>query len=260
MRYRIRELIEAGTPAYGVAVNIPDPVVVELVGLAGFDYAFIDLEHSAVGLERLENLARTALASGLGTVVRTPGPRSELTARVVDLGVDCVLVPRVESRADVESTIAQTRFPPLGTRGIAEASRTMDYGAHRGEPGGAERANAGLVVGVMIETAGAVADIDQIVKVAGLDFVFIGPEDLAASMGYFGQRNHPDVAAAVHQVIEAVTAAGLRWAMGAGHPAVSIPREELARRGVSLILSGRDSNVLLAGLRALRGGEASSHF
>ncbi|NKQ56107.1 2,4-dihydroxyhept-2-ene-1,7-dioic acid aldolase [Amycolatopsis sp. K13G38] len=252
MNNQLRQLLEAPAAGHGISVNIPDPVVVELVGLAGFDFVFIDLEHSSIGLERLEYLLRTAKASGLATLVRTPGPRSELTARIVDSGADGVLIPQVESVADADYAVQVTRFPPLGRRGIAEASRTMDYGAHRGEDGRLDLVNRTQVLGVMIETAGAVRDIDGILRLPGLDFVFIGPEDLAASMGFPGERGHPDVEAAVRRVIKAVRAAGLRFAMGAGHPAVSITREELADGGASLVLAGRDSNVLLGGLRELR--------
>jgi 4-hydroxy-2-oxoheptanedioate aldolase len=251
VRNRLRELLDEGRPAYGVSINIPDPVAVELVGLAGFDYAFIDLEHSGIDLPRLETLLRTALGAGLGTVVRTPGPHSELTARIVDLGVDCVLVPRVASQNDVYEAVATVRFPPLGQRGIAEASRTADYGAHRAQ-GTAAETNRTQVLGVMIETAGAVSDIEHIVKTDGLDFVFIGPEDLAASMGHIGERGHPDVQAAVQLVIDTAHRFGMKFAMGAGHPAVSVSTEQLVERGVSLVLSGRDSNLLLEALRGVR--------
>jgi len=252
----MRELAETGVPARGVLVNIPDPVVVELVALGGFDFVFFDLEHSGTDLPRLEYLLRTALSVGLGTVVRSPGPRSELTARILDLGPDCVLAPRVESQADVDQVIATSRFPPLGNRGVAESSRTSDYGAHRGE--GDVPAQ---MVGVMVETAGAVADIESIVRTEGLDFVFIGPEDLAASMGHLGERGHPEVTRAVEHVIATARAAGKRFAMGAGHPAVSVPAEELASLGVTFLLAGRDSNVLLAALRELRArGGSGNHF
>ena len=261
MRNRLRELLEAPDPAYGVSINIPDPVVVELVGLAGFDFAFVDLEHSSIGLERLESLLRAAMAHKLGAVVRTAGPHSELTARIVDLGADCVLVPQVESVSDVVQAVQVSRFPPLGRRGVAEASRTMDYGARRHETGSLDRVNRTQVLGVMIETAGAVKDIDEIVRLPGLDFIFIGPEDLAASMGFPGERGHPAVEAAVGQVIDAAAAAGMRFAMGAGHPAVSLSRDDLADRGISLVLAGRDSNILLSGLRQLRSADGSgSHF
>jgi 4-hydroxy-2-oxoheptanedioate aldolase len=113
----------------------------------------------------------------------------------------------------------------------------------------------------MIETAGAVADITSIVRTAGLDFVFIGPEDLAASMGHMGERGHPEVAAAVEHVIRTARGARMRFAMGAGHPAVSVPAEQLAELGVSFLLRGRDSNVLLAALRDLRErGGSGKHF
>lgn len=260
MRNLLRTFLDADHPAFGISINIPDPVSVELVGLAGFDYAFIDLEHSGIGLERLEYLLRTARASGLASIVRTPGPRSELTARIVDLGVDGVLVPRVSSKSQVAAVVRETRFPPIGQRGIAEASRTADYGAYRGQAT-AESVNRDQVVGVMIETAGAVADIEAIVETPGLDFIFIGPEDLAASMGYIGVRGHPRVESAVERVIEVARKANMKFAMGAGHPAVSIPVNELVGRGACMVLSGRDSNLLLNSLREVRvRGEGIAHF
>jgi 4-hydroxy-2-oxoheptanedioate aldolase len=256
MRNRLRELLDRapGEPGRGVAVKLGHPSIVEIAALAGFDYVFFDMEHTSLGLESLETLLLTARAADLGALVRPPGVHSELLARVLDVGADGVLVPGIESCAEVELAIAHLRYPPLGGRGVAEGGRGTAYGTAgpSAQPHFAERANATQVVGVMIETAGAVAEIESIVEVAGLDFVFIGPEDLAASMGHIGQRNHPEVARAVERVIAVATQASMRFAMGVGHPAAPISAERLVAEGISLTLHGSDVGVLMSGMRRLQ--------
>lgn len=250
MRNRLRELLDRPSPAYGIKVDIPDPCVVELVGLAGFDFISVDLEHSGLGLERLEDLLRAAMAHSLGTIVRTPGPRSELIQRLVDLGIDGLLAPRVESKADVADLLAVTRFPPIGQRGAADYSRTSWYGTMAGDS--RAEINHSQVIGVTIETASAVAEIRDIVGMDGLDIIFIGPNDLAASLGLGGQKDHPRVLDAIAEVIDAATVAGLPFALGAGHLTASPELRTRARDAVKLVMAARDTEILISGLRAVR--------
>jgi 2-keto-3-deoxy-L-rhamnonate aldolase RhmA len=115
----------------------------------------------------------------------------------------------------------------------------------------AEHLNRQQVVGVLIEDGAAVDDIDQIIRTPGLDFVFIGPEDLAASMGLIGTRGHPQVTEAINRVIEACGRATFPFSTFAGHPSVSGTTAELAQRNGTLLLVGVDSSLLLAGLKGL---------
>jgi 4-hydroxy-2-oxoheptanedioate aldolase len=254
MKNNLREQLAKGSPGFGIVVKIEDPSVVEMVALNGFDFVMFDMEHTALGLETLQNHFRAALARGIGTLVRPPGFDPHLILRLLDIGAEGILVPGIRSQQEVAAVVAASRFPPLGSRGVSLSTRANQFGAH-GLGGGrevAEHLNRHTVVAVMIEEKEAVDEIETIVATPGIDFAFIGPDDLSASLGHIGTRAHPAVKAAVDRVIAAAAGAGLPFATMANHPALPMTVAELTERGAALILTGVDANLLSAGLRDVR--------
>jgi 4-hydroxy-2-oxoheptanedioate aldolase len=261
LRNRLRELFEADTLAHGIVAKMTDSTVVELIALSGFDFVFFDLEHTPIGLETLQNHIRAAMAHGLGTLVRTPDADPAFILRILDMGAEGLLVPGVRSQPEVAEVVSASRFPPLGRRGVSGGTRAADYGMRGATPFGAhgagtmsevtEAINRELVVGVMIEETEAVGDIDAIVATPGLDFVFIGPVDLSASMGHIGTSDHPDVRRAVEKVIAACGHRPLPFITVAGHPSMPYTPAELRERSAAMLVHGVDTGVLLAGLRTI---------
>jgi 4-hydroxy-2-oxoheptanedioate aldolase len=251
MKNHLRSMIDRKEPAFGIAVRITDASVVELVGIAGFDFVFLDLEHTGMGLETLQNHFRAALAHGIGTLVRLPGFDPAFMLRILDIGAEGILIPGLRSQQEVADAVSAARFPPDGHRGVSGNTRAADFGGHRlpSNKEVTERLNEQLVVGVMIEDVDAVNEVDAIVHTPGLDFVFIGPEDLSASMGHVGVRAHPAVRAAVESILVASEAAGMRFGTMAALPTLPLTVAELSARHASLILLGGDTGLLLAGLR-----------
>jgi 4-hydroxy-2-oxoheptanedioate aldolase len=253
MRNHFRDLLNSDRLGYGVVIKIEDPAVIEMAALSGFDFAFFDLEHTAIGLETLQSHLRAALAHGMGTVVRPPGLDPALILRILDIGAEALLVPGIAGVGEARLVVDAGRFPPLGQRGVSGSTRANEYGAHGlgSARAAADELNARQALGVMIENTKAAAEISEIAAIDGLDFVFIGPDDLSASMGKMGTHNDPEVRAEIDRIIEECRSKGKAWTTFASHPAVSLNTTELIKRGASLAVLGVDMGVMVAGFRSL---------
>lgn len=191
---------------FGVFVMIPSPAVVEMCAYAGFDYVILDLEHGAPTMETIEHEVRAADAAGIPAVVRV-GSRAPIDIlRALDVGASGVLVPHVLTAADAAAIVEAAHYPPTGTRGMATTTRAGRHGfvtvaEHL------KRACEHTVVLAQIEDAAAVAQVPAIAATAGLDGVFIGPSDLAASLGHPGETGHPDVVRAIDGIVGSTLAA-----------------------------------------------------
>jgi 4-hydroxy-2-oxoheptanedioate aldolase len=188
-------------PMVGTFVSIGHPAIVEILGRSGFDAVCIDSEHAPFSPPRIEELIRAAHSVGVPALVRVSGVGPEI-GRALDSGAAGVVVPMVESAAHAASVVAAVRYPPNGTRG-AGPGRATAYGIDFA--GYLSRANDEVAAIVQIETRAGVEHVDQILAVAGLDMVFVGPGDLAISLGTAG--GSPEHSAAITRVIEAARAA-----------------------------------------------------
>ncbi|HPU03798.1 MAG TPA: HpcH/HpaI aldolase/citrate lyase family protein [Rhodoglobus sp.] len=223
----------------GVWVCSGSPTVAEICAGSGVDWVLIDSEHAPNGLESI--LAQLHAVQGYPAtpVVRTPHGDPNLIKQYLDLGVQNLLVPMVNTAADAEQLVRAVRYPPLGMRGVgsalARASRwnRVDNYLHR--------AGEFISLFVQVETGAAVGNIDEILSVDGIDGVFVGPSDLAASMGLLGQQDHPDVVAAVEHVIARARQAGRPVGVNAFAPALA---ERYIDGGIDFILVAADVSLL----------------
>jgi 2-keto-3-deoxy-L-rhamnonate aldolase RhmA len=186
---------------HGFFVGVPAPATVEIAGYAGFDFVIIDTEHGAAGLETLEHMLRAAAASGIAALVRVPRGGADDILHVLDAGADGILVPHVTGAARAAEIVRHAYYPPLGRRGISTLSRAARHGL--GDAASVLRDQAGrTAVIAMIEDAEALGDVGAIARVEGIDAVFVGPNDLASSMGLLGEASHPEVRRAVNGIRE----------------------------------------------------------
>jgi 4-hydroxy-2-oxoheptanedioate aldolase len=251
LKNRMRELLNRSEPALGAWTNLSDPSVVEIMGIAGLDYTFIDTEHNGLDLEGLKNHLRAARAYGLANMVRVYTPEEKFILRVLDSGAEGILAPHCATPDDARAAVEAVRFPPAGKRGYTMNSRGADYGGH-GAGSNTEMAevlNRLLVCGIYVEDIAAVDRIEDIVSVPGVDFCQIGPGDLSASMGLTGTVNHPDVAAAVDRIRRACLAAGVTVGMTVDHPSYSLSYDELRELGFNALIVGNDAGMLLKGFQ-----------
>ena len=239
-------LAAADRPLAGLWVCSGSPLVAELCAGAGLDWLLIDAEHSPNGLESILSQLQAVRGYPVQAVVRPPANDTVLLKQYLDLGVQDLLIPMVNSRVEAESAVAAVRYPPHGVRGVGSAlarasrwNRIPDYLA---------RASETISVTVQIETEAAVAAVEEILAVDGVDAIFVGPSDLAASMGLLGQQEHPKVRAAVEHCLTAATTAGKPAGVNAFNEATA--RAYMAG-GASFVLVGADVAVLARGTEAL---------
>jgi 4-hydroxy-2-oxoheptanedioate aldolase len=217
---RVKRILQEGGLALATHVGgIADPQIVEIIGLAGFDAAFIDMEHTTYDLHDVQLAVMAAERSGITSIVRTPGFDPAFILRLLDIGVQGVQVPHVSSAATAREAVRAVRYPPLGERGMAAGSRAADYGRiplveHMAQ------SNREVLLACMIEDMAAVERIDEIAAVEGVDLLAVGPSDLSRSLGVSGQPDHPRLVAAIDRVRDAVgKGAGARLALPLNHAA-----------------------------------------
>ncbi len=205
---RLPALLKSGRPLRAIFNGIPSPAIVEMCAYAGFDLVVIDNEHGSAGLGTTEHLLRAARASGIPAIVRC---FEHDIARVLDMGASGVQVPMVESAEQAARLAARVRYPTpsdmSGRRGSAFSTRAAGYGAFGG-PAHTAASNDGLVFVPMVETPAGVANAAAIAAVPGVDAVFVGPNDLAHSLGCENRYQEPPVQQAIEQVLRATAAAG----------------------------------------------------
>ncbi|MET4095929.1 HpcH/HpaI aldolase/citrate lyase family protein [Arthrobacter sp. UYCu712] len=239
-------LAAADRPLAGMWVCSGSPLVAELCAGSGLDWLLVDAEHSPNGLESI--LAQLQAVNGypVHVLVRPPVNDTVVIKQYLDLGVQNLLIPMVNSAAEAESAVAATRYPPQGVRGVGSAlaraarwNRIPDYLARAGET---------VSVTVQIESTAAVEAVGDILALDGVDAIFLGPSDLAASMGVLGQQEHPEVRAAVESCLTAAKAAGKPAGVNAFNEGTA--RGYLAA-GASFVLVGADVALLARGSEAL---------
>jgi 4-hydroxy-2-oxoheptanedioate aldolase len=191
---------------YGIFVMVPSPAVVEMCGYNGFDYVILDAEHGAAGTETLEHQLRAADASGVPAIVRVGNRAPDNILRVLDAGACGILVPHVTTAGDAEAIVRAAHFPPQGIRGLATTSRAGRHGLDSAADY-IRSAREETIVVVQIEDRAALENVGAIARTPDLDAVFIGPADLATSLGFPGQPTQPDVVAAIDHVRQEVVRA-----------------------------------------------------
>jgi 4-hydroxy-2-oxoheptanedioate aldolase len=237
---------KACRPLAGMWVCSGSPLIAELCAGAGLDWLLVDAEHSPNGLESILAQVQAIHGYPVHTVVRPPVNDTVLIKQYLDLGVQNLLIPMVNSAAEAEAAVAATRYPPDGVRGVGSAlaraarwNRVPDYLA---------RASETISVTVQIESEAAVAVVENILAVGGVDAIFVGPSDLAASMGLLGQQEHPEVRAAVEHCLTAAKAAGKPAGVNAFNPDTA---QHYLDHGADFILVGADVALLARGSEAL---------
>ena len=231
--------LAAGNVCLGAAITLSDPAVSEALG-KNVDFFWIDLEHTPLGLESLQSHLISARATNVPAIVRVPGSETWFIKRVLDTGAQGIVVPQVRSAAEVKSVVDACRYKPMGDRGYGPR-RASNYGRH--DQAYLKTISQELFVSVQIENVDGLRELDEIVKVPGLDSLVIGPFDLSASMGLIGQVAHPEVMAAMQRIVNAARSNGLF--VGLGGPADEDYVMRAAGMGVQWIQAGSDFGYMI---------------
>lgn len=239
-------LAASDRPQMGMWVCSGSALVAEICAGSGLDWLLIDTEHSPNGLESTLSQLQAVAAYPIVPLVRVPVGDRVIVKQLLDLGAQNLLIPMVDDAEHAREMVASVRYPPHGVRGVGSAlaraarwNRIDDYLAN---------ADSTISLFVQIETALAVENVASIAAVDGVDGLFIGPSDLAASMGLLGQQDHPDVVAAVEHCIRTIVALGKPVGVNAFAPATA---EHYLAAGANFVLVGADVAILARSSEAL---------
>lgn len=239
-------LAAADRPLAGMWVCSGSPLVAEICAGAGLDWLLIDTEHSVNSLASVLAQLQAVAAYPATPLVRVPSDDPVRIKQVLDLGAQDLLVPMIDSAAQAEAAVAAVRYPPRGRRGVGSAlSRSARWNRVDGY---LDDADDHVSLFVQVETAAAVEAAGGIAAVDGVDGVFVGPSDLAASMGLLGQQTHPDVVAAVLRAFAAVRGTGTPVGVNAFDPDAA---QAYLDAGADFVLVGADVALLARGSEAL---------
>lgn len=204
-RNNFKHAIVEGRQQIGLWCTMPSGFTAEALATCGYDWLLFDTEHSPGDpLTVLEQL-QAAAPYAVSTAVRPASNDPVLIKRILDAGAQTLLIPYVQNRKEAEAAVAAMRYPPSGIRGFAGMTRATRYGRIKDY---ATRACEELCLLVQVETKIALGEIEAIATVNGVDGVFIGPADLAASMGFPGNPGHPDVVSAIEDAIARIRKTG----------------------------------------------------
>jgi len=219
-----KQAIREGRPQIGLWSSLCSNVAAEVVAGAGFDWILVDTEHAPNELPMVFSQLQALVAGSAAAVVRPAWNDTVLMKRLLDIGVQNLLVPYVQTPEEARAAVAATRYPPQGVRGVAvnhrgnRFGRVKDYYKRIGEE---------ICVLVQIETRLALQNIEAIAAVEGIDGLFIGPSDLAAAFGRVGESGHPEVRAAIDDALRRIAKTGKA-------PGILAPIEADARHWLSL--------------------------
>lgn len=240
-----KRALRAGRPQIGLWSSLASHITVEVIAGAGFDWLLLDMEHSPNEVPMVHAQLQAAASGSAHPIVRPPWNDMVVIKRLLDIGVQSLLIPYVQTVEEARNAVAFTRYPPQGLRGFATGPRANNYGRITDY---VQTYADELCVLVQIETRLGLDNLEAIAGVDGIDGIFIGPADLAAALGHPGELKHPEVQAAIEDAIKRLVAARKP-------PGILTGDEQLARRylelGCLFTAVGSDLALLARGADAL---------
>ncbi|AWI76604.1 2-keto-3-deoxy-L-rhamnonate aldolase [Parazoarcus communis] len=234
-----KRALAAGEFQVGAFLGLIDPCCAEIMASAGFDWLMVDGEHGANDPRSVLAQLQAMAPYPVKLVVRTVDHDAARIKQYLDVGVQSLLVPMVESAEQARALVRAIRYPPSGIRGVGTAlARAARW---NGVEGYFDQADAEMCLIVQIESRAGLEAIDEILAEEGVDAVFVGPSDLAASLGHLGNPGHPEVSAAVSDALSRIAAAGKAAGVFSADPAAA---ERYRQAGASFVAAGVDTLLL----------------
>lgn len=237
-RKNLKSMVKDGVAPIGVGVTIPSPMVAELAAAAGFDFIWIDLEHNLINPENVANIARAADAAGIATTVRMA--QMDLVLPLLDFGVTGFTFPHVRSAEQTRKIVDEVKFAPTGRRGFSPAGRAMAYGTAPFEDY-LKKAEDEISIWIMLEDKEGLENCEEILAVDGIDYMFMGPGDLAQALGHINNVAHPDCREARLRLIAAAEKAGIPHEFNGAPLVVGTDRDLLYKNMKATVKATRES-------------------
>lgn len=230
--------LRSGETLIGSLVSLPSPEICEILAHVGYDWLFIDAEHGAFNPQQAQTMLQAAAPTPC--VIRVPEGETVWLNKALDIGASGVIVPQVHNSAQAKKIIQHCKYAPVGDRGIG-IGRAHQYGIDFERY--LEHANEETAVILQAESSAAVDNINDIVRLKGVDAILIGPYDLSSSLGKPGDINHPQVQSAIDKIIQACQEADVRMGFFGVNAESVIPYKD---RGFTLITVGVDTTFLIS--------------
>ena len=247
----LKKKLAEGKPVFGICLTSEATAWAEIAGLTGYDYAWIDMEHTSLDLKAVEQLIITLENTGCVPLVRVRHNESNSIGQVLDMGAGIVSIPHVDTVEDALYAVKSAKYYPLGRRGYASSTRSTGQGIHRLNTTLMAKKNDETMLMVLIESEQAVANVDNIVRIDGVDAAFVGYADLCQDMGISPDPNHPRCADALEKVGVALKKAGKIGAIIVSDPTKVGFYQEM---GYSIVLCGLDTGIMRSGAEAMLNG------
>jgi 4-hydroxy-2-oxoheptanedioate aldolase len=233
---KVKAALKQGKAVIGTFVKMTDPSSVELIANAGFDFIAIDNEHTSMNRETVVNLIRAADGCGIVPTVRVRENSRAQILQALDAGAYGVMIPETSTREEVQLVVDRTKYAPMGNRGYSASQRSANFSTMNPSEY-ARLSNENTMVVVYCETAEAIANLDDMLRVDNFDVMFVGPFDLTQALGVIGQPSHPKVLDAIAMIVKKVRAAGKAAGIIAPNAAEA---NRLIEQGFNYIVLGSD--------------------
>ena len=243
----LKEKLRSRQTQIGTFVKLADPTALEVLGLAGMDFAIIDTEHAPCDQMLLLDMIRAADSVGLPTLVRVPEGAEPYILKALDVGASGVQIPGLSTVEEIREAVSFTKYAPRGVRGLSFAQRSAGYGTKE-KFQYMQDSNDGLINVVHIENKDAAARVEELCALEDIDVLFIGPMDISQSLGHPGDPGHEDVQKVVHKVIDVCNSKGKSFGIFVGTPEAAQKYMEL---GASYIALASDLAFMRKGYQAM---------
>lgn len=243
----LKEKLHSRKCVFGTFLEIPSPALVELLGLARFDFLVVDREHGPIDLKDTENLIRAGLSTDISILVRAPNCEATNLSQPLDWGAAGIHVPLVSSAEMARVIVGSSKYYPIGKRGLQPYVRAASYRAYD-TPEYLAVNNADTVIVAQVEGREGIANLEAILQVEGVDVAFIGPYDLSQSLGIPGQVKHSQVREAMVRAIRLAEKNGKHIGTYCDNVETAL---EYRRLGVSYLTVSIDAYIFLSAARLM---------
>lgn len=238
-RNTFKQALAERRPQLGLFLGLANPISAEIMATCGYDFLLIDAEHGPNNVPLVQSQLQAMAPHPVQCLVRPANHDAALIKQLLGVGAQTLLVPMVDNAEQARAIVSAMHYPPKGIRGVGTG---LERGSRwNAVPDYFAQVEANTCLIVQIESRTALQNLDAIASVEGVDAVFIGPSDLAASMGHLGQPGHPEVKAAVEQALKRITAAGKAAGVFCADPAMV---ESFQASGASFLALGADTGLL----------------
>lgn len=241
-----KQRLKKGDIQYGVWNGLTDTIVAEILAGSGFDWIVIDAEHAPFDLKSIQLQLQAIAQYNIPVIIRPPVGDQILIKQLMDIGVQSLLVPNVESAQQAADCAKYMRYAPEGVRGVGTAlARAAQWNRIDGY---FENANNEMCLVVQVESVAGVENLDNILNVKNVDAVFMGPADLAASMGHLGNPSHPEVVASVNNCLKKIVSSDKKAGVLTSSKNLI---EQYVNKGTSMVGVGLDTLLLSKAAKTL---------